>query len=117
LTLPWLQFHVEFITSSTPGEWNYPNPFNPITKIMLSIPNAQKVKIEIFSVLGHKIATVANRKLSAGFRFLYLLPFLRNLYRKGHRSAARWPLCCTLNFKNHRSKFIFLTSEKVVVLS
>jgi hypothetical protein len=46
---------------------NFPNPFNPSTTIEFSLPQQNKVKIEIFDVLGSKIATlIDNQELSAG---------------------------------------------------
>ena len=45
---------------------NYPNPFNPVTKIEYSIPVKEKVKVEIFDVLGRKVAVLIDREESAG---------------------------------------------------
>ncbi len=46
---------------------NFPNPFNPTTTIEFSLPEQGKVKIEIYDILGSKIATlIDNQELSAG---------------------------------------------------
>jgi hypothetical protein len=45
---------------------NYPNPFNPTTTIRYEIPVTSDVKLEIFDVLGRKVATLVNARLSAG---------------------------------------------------
>ncbi len=45
---------------------NYPNPFNPVTNIEFSLPITSFVKIELFNILGAKIKTLVNEKLSAG---------------------------------------------------
>ncbi|MDZ7766081.1 MAG: T9SS type A sorting domain-containing protein [Melioribacteraceae bacterium] len=45
---------------------NYPNPFNPTTKIEYSIPEQSQVKIEVFNLLGQKIATLLDAKQNAG---------------------------------------------------
>lgn len=45
---------------------NSPNPFNPITSIMFSLPKRQKVMIDIFNILGDRIETVLNQELPAG---------------------------------------------------
>jgi len=52
---------------------NYPNPFNSGTVIRFSIPEKEKVTIEIYSILGEKILTVAdNEFLEAGYYEKYV---------------------------------------------
>jgi hypothetical protein len=41
---------------------NYPNPFNPETKIAFNIPESGKVKVEIFNVKGQKVRTLIDNK-------------------------------------------------------
>ena len=50
---------------------NFPNPFNPTTKIKFSIPQNEigetsNVKIIVFDILGNKVATILNKELSVG---------------------------------------------------
>jgi len=45
---------------------NYPNPFNPSTKIKYTLPKSEKVKIEIFNLLGQKINTLLNKQMPSG---------------------------------------------------
>jgi hypothetical protein len=50
---------------------NYPNPFNPTTKIKFTIPQevkgeTKKVTLKVFDVLGKEIATLVNEEKSAG---------------------------------------------------
>ncbi len=51
---------------------NFPNPFNSSTIISYSIPTAGNVKIDLYDIMGSKIATLENRWCDAGnntFRF------------------------------------------------
>jgi len=47
-------------------EQNFPNPFNPTTTIQYSLSEPVNVKIEIYNVLGRKLATIINAKQTAG---------------------------------------------------
>ena len=45
---------------------NYPNPFNPITNIEYEIHRISNVKIEVYNILGKKIAELVNKELVQG---------------------------------------------------
>jgi len=45
---------------------NYPNPFNPVTKIKFSNDRNDIVKITVFSLMGEKVATIMNKNLVPG---------------------------------------------------
>ncbi|MBN8586346.1 MAG: T9SS type A sorting domain-containing protein [Ignavibacteria bacterium] len=47
-------------------EPNYPNPFNPVTKINFDIPNQSNAKIIIYDLLGREITTLVNEQLKPG---------------------------------------------------
>jgi len=46
---------------------NFPNPFNPVTKIKYGIPHAEKVKIVIYNTLGQKVKTLVSKNQKAGY--------------------------------------------------
>lgn len=45
---------------------NFPNPFNPSTKISFGIPYSSETKLSVFDISGKEIATLANGKMEAG---------------------------------------------------
>ncbi len=45
---------------------NFPNPFNPTTKISFAIPNSGMVKLTVFDISGKEVATLVNDRLNAG---------------------------------------------------
>ncbi len=47
-------------------EQNYPNPFNPKTTIQFTIPKSQFVSMEVYNLLGQKVATLKDEYLNAG---------------------------------------------------
>lgn len=46
---------------------NYPNPFNPATRIEFALPKESKVMIEVFNLLGARVATLVDETRSAGY--------------------------------------------------
>jgi photosystem II stability/assembly factor-like uncharacterized protein len=61
---------IKYISSSVPAEFklysNYPNPFNPATKIKFDIPKSTLTKLIVYDALGRTIETLVNKELSAG---------------------------------------------------
>ncbi len=73
--LDYLAVPTDIVTSvaSTPTfpasfslDQNFPNPFNPSTRIEFSLPSAQHVTLIVYNVLGQKVAELIDRKMTAG---------------------------------------------------
>lgn len=47
---------------------NYPNPFNPSTKIVFSVPQKEKVSITLFDILGREIRVLFNDFADSGIQ-------------------------------------------------
>jgi len=46
---------------------NYPNPFNPVTTIRFDVPEESRVRIDIYNVMGQKVAAVVDAHYQPGF--------------------------------------------------
>ena len=49
------------------GIFNYPNPFNPVTKLRYTIPKNSLVSIIIYDMLGRQVKTLVNQTQNAGY--------------------------------------------------
>ena len=45
---------------------NYPNPFNPTTRVRFSLPSSVNVKLKIYTLLGQEVITLVDENLPAG---------------------------------------------------
>lgn len=45
---------------------NFPNPFNPVTKLRFELATSGHVELEIYNALGQKMITLCNRNLDVG---------------------------------------------------
>ena len=45
---------------------NYPNPFNPVTRIDFDLPQSIRVDVSVFNLLGRKVISLLNGPVEAG---------------------------------------------------
>ena len=50
---------------------NYPNPFNLSTEIRFTLPDDAKVTLNIYNILGQKVATLVDGEKQAGTHSIY----------------------------------------------
>jgi len=63
------EFEEEIVSSATPGNISfnqYPNPFNPSTKITYTLPEAANVSLQVFDILGNEVTTLVNESQQPG---------------------------------------------------
>jgi len=58
--------HDRYVPFGFTLEQNYPNPFNPTTTISFSIENDLDIVIDVFDMMGKKVATVHSGRMEAG---------------------------------------------------
>ncbi|RJP68324.1 MAG: T9SS C-terminal target domain-containing protein [Ignavibacteriales bacterium] len=64
-----IEIDVKILLQSFALEQNFPNPFNPTTKIKFAVPNVETsymTSLRIYNILGKEIITLINKELSAG---------------------------------------------------
>lgn len=58
------------ISSNIPDNFslgqNFPNPFNPVTRIRFNIKNSEFTELKIFDMLGREVKTLVSESLAAG---------------------------------------------------
>lgn len=61
---------INHIPGEIPNEYklfdNFPNPFNPVTKIQFKVSGSKFVKLTVFDILGKEVATLVNESLQPG---------------------------------------------------
>ena len=62
----------QFIFSYTPPkefklEQNFPNPFNPTTRIQYQVSSISEVTLKVYDILGSEVATLVNEKQEPGY--------------------------------------------------
>lgn len=51
---------------------NYPNPFNQETTILFYLPEPNRVKLDLYNILGQRVRTIANEEFEAGENRVFL---------------------------------------------
>ncbi|UCH65471.1 MAG: 5'-nucleotidase C-terminal domain-containing protein [Ignavibacterium sp.] len=85
-------------------EQNFPNPFNPSTRIQYAIGSRQFVSLKVYDVLGNKVATLVAEEKAPGS---YEVEFSRGLI---HQTLASGIYFCQLRAGN------FIETKKMILM-
>ena len=92
---------INTVSSNVPGEFslyrNYPNPFNPLTKIKFDVKKTEPVSLKIYDGLGREKLTLINQILQPGVcevtfdgsafsSGIYFYTFETNSYKKNNEN-------------------------------
>lgn len=61
-----IESDVDIVVTTYELSQNYPNPFNPSTTIEFAIPQADRVKLTIYDILGRQVAILVDERMEAG---------------------------------------------------
>ena len=89
---------------------NYPNPFNPSTTIEYGLPQAGKVRMEVFNILGQRICTLVNQVQPKG---AYVVRWDGKSNSKGTVSNGVYFLKMTVSA---HGKMIFSKQRKMIFM-
>ena len=66
----WVDVDDDERPETLPGQYqlgqNYPNPFNPTTTIAFTLPQRERIRIDIYDILGRRVANIADDIYEAG---------------------------------------------------
>ncbi|MFZ4592283.1 MAG: T9SS type A sorting domain-containing protein, partial [Ignavibacteria bacterium] len=54
------------VASSFKLNQNFPNPFNPTTRISFSLPMSSKVTVKVYDIMGREVRQLVNENMNAG---------------------------------------------------
>ena len=61
---------------------NYPNPFNPVTRIVFDLPEDARVSVQVFNMIGQQVLEIPARPFEAGA--LHSIPLNAESLTTGH---------------------------------